>query len=113
MAEKLPAGATVAFDGNLASLQVAQVVQQTLEPLGIRVNGQADLLSPLWTDRPSLPLAPAYLLEEEITGQSTASKLEAVRKALQKTEQNIIWFHRLTIWPGCLMFVVRMYLAIR
>ncbi|MFE7085090.1 aminopeptidase P family protein [Sphingobacterium spiritivorum] len=84
MAEKLPAGATVAFDGNLASLQVAQAVQQTLEPLGIRVNGQVDLLSPLWTDRPSLPLAPAYLLEEEITGQSTASKLEAVRKALQK-----------------------------
>lgn len=84
MAEKLPAGATVAFDGNLASLQVAQAVQQTLEPLGLRVNGQADLLSPLWTDRPSLPLAPAYLLEEEITGQSTASKLEAVRKALQK-----------------------------
>ncbi|MGJ1195259.1 aminopeptidase P family protein [Sphingobacterium spiritivorum] len=84
MAEKLPAAATVAFDGNLASLQVAQAVQQTLEPLGIRVNGQADLLSPLWTDRPSLPLAPAYLLEEEITGQSTASKLEAVRKALQK-----------------------------
>ena len=84
MAEKLPAAATVAFDGNLASLQVAQAVQQTLEPLGIRVNGQADLLSPLWTDRPSLPLAPAYLLEEEITGQSTASKLEAVRKALKK-----------------------------
>ncbi|QQS97209.1 aminopeptidase P family protein [Sphingobacterium spiritivorum] len=84
MAEKLPSAATVAFDGNLASLQVAQAVQQTLEPLGIRVNGQADLLSPLWTDRPSLPLAPAYLLEEEITGQSTASKLEAVRKALKK-----------------------------
>lgn len=113
MAEKLPSAATVAFDGNLASLQVAQAVQQTLEPLGIRVNGQADLLSPLWTDRPSLPLAPAYLLEEEITGQSTASKLEAVRKALKKTEQNIIWFHRLTIWPGCLIFVARMYPAIQ
>ncbi|KAF5275914.1 hypothetical protein FQR65_LT16516 [Abscondita terminalis] len=59
------------------SLQVASGSATDIRALGILVNGQADLLSPLWTDRPSLPLAPAYLLEEEITGQSTASKLEA------------------------------------
>ena len=48
-------GDTVAFDGNLASVAVAQAVQNELEPLGIQVNGHLDLLDPIWENRPELP----------------------------------------------------------
>ncbi|MGJ1437236.1 aminopeptidase P family protein [Sphingobacterium multivorum] len=84
LGEQLGAGAKVAFDGNLASLLVAQSVQHTLEPLEIKVDGHVDLLSSLWEGRPELPKAQAYLLDENITGQSTVSKIEAVRAEMKK-----------------------------
>lgn len=82
--EHLSKGDKVAFDGNLASLLVAQTVKSILEPLGIRVEGHVDLLSSIWNDRPELPRAKAFLLDEKTTGQSTASKIEGVRNALTK-----------------------------
>lgn len=84
LGEHLPQGAKVAFDGNLASLLVAQSVQQILNPLDIVVDGHVDLLTTLWEGRPSLPLEKAYLLADSTTGQSTASKLAAVRAVLAK-----------------------------
>ncbi|WP_343321194.1 aminopeptidase P family protein [Sphingobacterium multivorum] len=92
LGEQLGAGAKVAFDGNLASLLVAQSVQHTLEPLEIKVDGHVDLLSSLWEGRPALPKAQAYLLGENITGQSTVSKIEAVRAEMKKnrTEAHLI-----------------------
>ncbi len=92
LGEQLSAGAKVAFDGNLASLLVAQSVQHTLEPLEIKVDGHVDLLSSLWEGRPALPKAQAYLLDENITGQSTVSKIEAVRAEMKKnrTEAHLI-----------------------
>ncbi|MDM1295041.1 aminopeptidase P family protein [Sphingobacterium sp. N143] len=84
LGEKLPAGAKVAFDGNLASLLVAQAVQNTLTPLDIAVDGHVDLLSDLWSGRPALPTAQAYLIPESTTGQSTVDKIAAVRAEMKK-----------------------------
>ena len=84
LGEQLPAGAKVAFDGNLASLLVAQSVKDTLEPLDIQVDGHVDLLSPLWEGRPELPRAQAFLLTEDTTGQSTVAKIAAVRAEMKK-----------------------------
>ncbi len=84
LGEKLKPGSKVAFDGNLASLLVAQTVTDVLEPLDIQVDGHVDLLSPIWQDRPELPRVKAFLLDEATTGQSTSAKLEAARAAMQK-----------------------------
>lgn len=84
LAEKFTAGSTIAFDGNLASLLVANTVKQTLEPLGLNVNGHVDLLGPIWENRPSLPTNAAYLLPIKITGKSTADKLSEVRAELKR-----------------------------
>ena len=84
LADKFTAGNTIAFDGNLASLLVANTVKQTLEPLGLNVNGHVDLLGQIWENRPSLPTNAAYLLPIEITGKSTADKLSEVRAELKR-----------------------------
>ena len=84
LAEKLPIGSTVAFDGNLASLLVAQVVQNTLLPVGVKVNGHVDLLAGIWLDRPALPQVSAYLIDESTTGQSAANKIQQVRDIMKK-----------------------------
>ncbi|WP_149912459.1 aminopeptidase P family protein [Sphingobacterium cavernae] len=85
LGEKLTEGALVAFDGNLASLLVAQTVKNTLKPLQINVNGHVDLLTAIWENRPALPQVKAYLLDVVTTGQSTESKLVAVRQILAKS----------------------------
>ncbi|MEC4113512.1 aminopeptidase P family protein [Myroides pelagicus] len=84
LGEQLPTGATVAFDGNLASLAVANAVKSTLEPIGVKVNGHVDLLDPIWKGRPSLPTEQAYTLPISTTGQSTTEKIAAVRQVLKQ-----------------------------
>lgn len=84
LAQNLKDEATVAFDGNLASLLAAQQIKNTLEPIGFKVNGHVDLLTPIWENRPSLPIAPAYALPTEVTGKSTEEKIADVRSEMKK-----------------------------
>lgn len=84
LSERFGVGAHIAFDGNLASLLVAQTVKNMLEPLQMQVNGHVDLLSAVWVGRPALPQVKAFLLDQEVTGQTTESKLAAVRQLLAK-----------------------------
>ncbi len=83
LAKNLEKGNTVAFDGNLASVAVAQAVKNELEPLGINVNGHLDLLDPIWEGRPDLPKDKAYLIDEKTTGQSTTDKIAAIKNILK------------------------------
>ncbi|WP_299759187.1 aminopeptidase P family protein [uncultured Pontibacter sp.] len=84
LAEHLPEGATVAFDGKLISVSLAQLLESQLTPIGLKINSDRDYLEPIWQGRPGLPAAPAYLLGEEVVGESLESKLERLRKALKK-----------------------------
>ncbi len=83
ISEKFNNGATLAFDGNLASLAVAHAIKSTLEPLNFTINGHVDLLAPIWKGRPELPKTIAYTLPISTTGQSTQSKLDAIRSELK------------------------------
>ncbi len=83
LAKELPAGATVAFDGNLASVALAQAVVAELSPANIKVNAHLDLLEGIWQDRPALPSAKAYLLDTATVGMSTADKLSTIKAQLK------------------------------
>ncbi|WP_437920989.1 aminopeptidase P family protein [Sphingobacterium sp. LRF_L2] len=83
LAEVLPAGSKVAFDGNLASLSVAQSVKGALEPVGVMVDGHVDILEHVWEQRPLLPTAGAYLLDESLVGESTVGKIARVKERLK------------------------------
>ena len=84
LAERLPAGATVAYDGKLIPVSLAQLLETELAPLGININSDRDYLDPIWQDRPDLPTAPAFLLSEDVVGEGLESKLERLRAALKK-----------------------------
>lgn len=88
IADQFTNGGSVAFDGNLASLLVANTVKTTLAPLGFSINGHVDLLGPIWEGRPSLPTKPAYLLTVENTGKDTATKIAEVRTEMKKNRCN-------------------------
>lgn len=84
LSDQLVAGQKVAFDGNLASVAIAQTVQTTLTPLGIEVDGHMDLLDSIWEGRPALPTEKAYLIDETVTGQSTSEKINAIKDTLRE-----------------------------
>src|SRR5690606_16501980 len=84
LSQRLAKGSKVAFDGYLASVAVAQAVQDTLTPLDIKVDGSVDILATIWLDRPALPTAKAYVLDESITGETTVSKLNRIRTKLNE-----------------------------
>ncbi|MCC9135078.1 aminopeptidase P family protein [Pontibacter silvestris] len=84
LAERLDNGAVVAFDAKLISVQLAQLLEQQLLPLGTEVISDKDYLEPIWQDRPSLPTAPAFLVGKNIVGESLSSKLTRLRQSLKK-----------------------------
>lgn len=84
LANELAEGSVVAFDGKLASVAIAQTVLDTLLPKGMTVRGDVDLLEELWDNRPALPTAPAYLIDESTTGEPAVSKLRRVRDAMTR-----------------------------
>ncbi len=88
LADRLPEGSTVAFDANLISVQLAQLLETDLSVAGIKISSDKDYLSAIWENRPGLPSAAAYLLPDDITGKSVASKIEEVRAALKKYRTN-------------------------
>lgn len=83
MASHLQKGDTVAFDGKLAPIVIAQYLTKVFDAKEIQVR-DVDLLAKIWADRPALPLNKAFLLNEETTGQSTSSKLAQVKADLNK-----------------------------
>ena len=80
--EHSPEGGTVGFDGRVLSMEEGKEYEEALAAKGIKINYSEDLIDEIWEDRPSLSKKPAFFLEEKYSGESTASKLARVRKAI-------------------------------
>ncbi len=83
LGQVLPEGATIAFDEKLVSILLGELLQKQLAYKGISFKHK-DYLNPIWTNRPALPSEPAFLIDEKFIGQSVASKLAEVRKAMKQ-----------------------------
>ena len=83
LAQKIPAGGRVAFDGRVLSMGEGQEFEEVLGAKGIGIEYMTDLVSEVWEDRPALSEKPCFYLEEKWTGESTAHKLERVRAKME------------------------------
>ncbi|MGY0039076.1 aminopeptidase P family N-terminal domain-containing protein [Pedobacter sp. NJ-S-72] len=84
--EKLDKGAVVATNEKLLSVLLGDLLTQQLSVRDIQLVSK-DYLSPIWENRPPLPVDPAFLIADEHAGQSVSSKLTEVRAALKKKHQ--------------------------
>lgn len=75
-------GGTVAFDGRVMSVDEGKEYEEYLSDKHIKIDYEEDLIDAIWEDRPSLSKKPAFFLEEKYSGESSASKLARVRKAM-------------------------------
>lgn len=72
------------FDGRVVSMSQGKEYKEKYAYKNIQIEDQFDLVGEIWTDRPSMSENPAFVLDETYTGESTASKLERVREAMNK-----------------------------
>ncbi len=72
------------FDGRVVSMSQGKEYKEKYAYKNIQIEDKFDLVGEIWTDRPSMSENPAFVLDETYTGESTASKLERVREAMNK-----------------------------
>jgi len=82
--QALPAGARVACDPRLHSLQWYRDTQAALAAAGVELVTDTDnLIDRCWQDRPAPVCNPALLLDEAFTGESSRAKRERIAAAIQ------------------------------
>lgn len=79
----LQEGDCVGIDGKMFSAEEVKHLQKELKKSGIRIKSIADPMQLLWTDRPAMPLAPAFVYDTKYAGMSFTEKLSAVRQAME------------------------------
>lgn len=84
LAEQTPEGGVVAVDGAVMAVASARTLSCKLQERGARLRTDIDLLSEVWSDRPSLPNEPIY---QHLPPQATVSrgeKLAQLRDVLKE-----------------------------
>lgn len=84
LAETVPEGGKVAFDGRVLAVDEGKEFEEALSPKNITIDYSEDLIDQIWEDRPPLSDKPAFFLEEKYSGESSAHKLERVREVMKK-----------------------------
>lgn len=79
----LQEGDCVGIDGKMFSAEEVEHLQKELKKSGIRIKSIADPMQLLWTDRPAMPLAPAFVYDTKYASMSFTEKLPAVRQAME------------------------------
>lgn len=70
----------IAVDGLCQSVEAIRALQEAVP--SAQIVPVPDLLSPLWPDRPAVPVSPVITLGEDLVGESRESKLCRLRKWL-------------------------------
>ena len=83
---ELQEGQTVGIDGTVFSTEAARSLKEELAAARIAVKSLPDPMDDIWTDRPPLPQAPAFIHELKYAGRTCAQKLEAVRAEMRRAE---------------------------
>lgn len=78
IADNLPKGSRVSIDGDICALTFERAAQQYLDPKGIELDSTHDLLTDIWTDRPTLPMLPVYEHDTKYNGESRDSKMARI-----------------------------------
>ena len=84
IAERLPAGGCLGFDGRTVSGTEGRELRLLAEKKNGSLRVDEDLVGRIWDDRPALPSAEAWRLGQEYTGRTTPQKLADVRREMEK-----------------------------
>lgn len=82
LAVQVPAGASVVVDGQVLGLAAAKGLRAALEPKGVTLRTDVDLLEQIWPERPALPAAPVAEHPLPYSAVPRSAKLATLREAM-------------------------------
>ncbi|NLK02026.1 MAG: aminopeptidase P family protein [Clostridiaceae bacterium] len=82
--DNLPQGGRLGLDGRIVSQAAFEEIAGYLKKKDIELVSNLDLVGDIWTDRPALPKAKAWLHDLKFTGLTAAEKLANVRAKMTK-----------------------------
>ncbi len=89
IADVMPEGGTLGFDGRVVSMGRGKALEKALEDKHAKINYSEDLIDLIWEGRPPLSTKPAFALGTEYTGESTKDKLARIRKAMEEAKATV------------------------
>jgi len=93
LTENIKTGSKIVLDGRTFSIARMKKIEKALEGKKVSFDIDCDLLSGLWTDRPTMPDSVAFDHSVEFCGKERALKIAEVREQMRKQNVN---YHLLT-----------------
>ena len=88
LTKNLPQDAVVGVDGRALSIAQYQSLSLALAQKNVRIDTEQDLISPIWQNRPDLPMRVIHPMANGLNSLSRAEKLHAIRGAMQERGLN-------------------------
>lgn len=101
----LPEGSKIGCDGWLFSVDQIRSMERKFYQANLVLDHGHDLMTPIWKDRPALPLNPVFKLYPIFAGQSRNQKLEIVREKMAQLK--VDWHLMTTLDDICWTFNLR------
>lgn len=89
LAEQIPEGGTLGFDGRVVNAEIADKFRQSLKDKKITIKLEQDLIDQVWVGRPQLPANEVWILKECYAGRSAGEKLENLRCQIKQLGASI------------------------
>ena len=89
LAENLPQGGTLGFDGRVVNSRMGEDLKALLEDKEVSFACEEDLIGLIWDDRPGLPANPVWILEERYAGKPAAEKIRELREAMKEARATV------------------------
>lgn len=83
LASTLPKNSKVGFDSWVFPLNIAQKLKEKFALKGIKINGDHDLIAPIWENRPELPTKEFFDQPIKYAGKSRKEKIDEIREGLK------------------------------
>lgn len=80
-------GMTLGFDGRVVNENLGETFEEKLPERFLSYRN--DLIGDIWSDRPSLPAEPVWILEEKYAGESALEKLTKVRNKMKELNTSV------------------------
>ncbi len=93
LADKTKKGDKIGIDGRIFSLKHLEELKKALKSKKVDIDISCDLISDIWTERPSMPFSIAYDHNIAFAGKDRSTKIKEVRG--QMSRMNVDW-HFLT-----------------
>lgn len=80
-------GMTLGFDGRVVNENLGETFEEKLPERFLSYRN--DLIGDIWSDRPSLPAEPVWILDEKYAGESALEKLAKVRNKMKELNTSV------------------------